>query len=164
MAFSPDGRWLATASGSKPARIWDVASMQIIRELTVKKVFGVAFSPDGRWLATAGKDGTARIWDAASGQEFSAFYHGRPVRAVMFSPDSLLLGTASDDKTARVWDVAGRRRGPFLMAARSGRWRSARTACCWAPPAMTGQPGSGTSPAGRRSRPFLMAARSGGRV
>jgi WD40 repeat protein len=64
VAFSPDGRLLATASGDDgTARLWDPAAGEHRRTLTGHKwpVLGVAFSPDGRLLATAGDDGTARL-------------------------------------------------------------------------------------------------------
>ena len=65
MAFSPDGRLLATASHDKTARLWDPATGECLRTLTGHDsgVTGVAFSPDGRLLATASEDKTARLWD-----------------------------------------------------------------------------------------------------
>jgi WD40 repeat protein len=65
VAFSPDGRLLATASADGTARLWDPATGQHQRTLTghTNAVLGVAFSPDGRLLATAGDDGTMRLWD-----------------------------------------------------------------------------------------------------
>ena len=70
VAFSPDGRLLATASLDGTARLWDPATGEHRRTLTGHTgwVHGVAFSPDGRLLATASDDGTARLWDPASGE------------------------------------------------------------------------------------------------
>jgi WD40 repeat protein len=68
VAFSPDGRWLATASRDGNARIWDAASGEELRKLMGHGgVEGVAFSPDGRWLATATADNTAQIWAMEEG-------------------------------------------------------------------------------------------------
>ena len=65
MAFSPDGRLLATAGRDNTARLRDPATGELLRTLTGhdSAVRGVAFSPDGRLLATAGRDKTARVWD-----------------------------------------------------------------------------------------------------
>ena len=62
VAFSPDGRLLATAVA---ARLWDPATGDSLRTLTghAGPVLGVAFSPDGRLLATASGDKTARVWN-----------------------------------------------------------------------------------------------------
>jgi WD40 repeat protein len=65
VAFSPDGRLLATASGDKTAQVWDPATGEHLRTLTGHDgpVLGVAFSPDGRLLATASYYDTAQVWD-----------------------------------------------------------------------------------------------------
>jgi WD40 repeat protein len=65
LAFSPDGRRLASSTGGD-TKVWDVASGQELRTI---KGTGMAFSPDGRRLASATREDTVMVWDAESGQE-----------------------------------------------------------------------------------------------
>src|SRR5215216_5141363 len=105
VAFSPDGKDLATVSDDKTARIWDLSS-EDERMALGDKVKDVAFSPDGKHLATASDDETARVWDAMDGSEVAALVHEDAVNGVAFSPDDKYLATASEDGTARIWDLS----------------------------------------------------------
>ena len=71
VAWSPEGKRLATGSRDGTAKVWDAASGQEL--LTLKGhsnfVIGIAWSPDGKRLATGSWDNTAKVWDAVSGRE-----------------------------------------------------------------------------------------------
>jgi hypothetical protein len=69
VAFSPDGRLLASGSADKTIKLWEVATGSLVRTLSghTDSVSSVAFSPDGRLLASGSSDNTIKLWDVASG-------------------------------------------------------------------------------------------------
>jgi WD40 repeat protein len=117
LAFSPDGKMLATATGNPmtnegTARLWDASTgKQIGKEIKhPSRVRAVAFSHDGKFLVTGSGEGLgegeARLWNAVSAEPVGKpFAHKAPVWSVALSPDGKTLLTGCDDKIPRLWRV-----------------------------------------------------------
>jgi WD40 repeat protein len=117
-AYSPDGKYLATAEGGMEARnaasghlvtVWDVSSRQIVKTLQshTNDVRAVAFSPDGTLLASGSYDETVKFWDTATWQELVTL-RSHKINTLAFSGDGERLVSGGADKTIKIWDVATR--------------------------------------------------------
>ncbi len=116
VAFSPDGKLLATAGANQLAKLWDADTGQEVLALKHDAAgFDLVFSPDGKQLATGPSDGKTAVWDVSSGKKLLELSgHTDPVDAIAYSPDGKRLATASRTWKARVWDASSGKEILFL--------------------------------------------------
>jgi len=99
VAFSPDGRFVVTASADSTARVWDAATGAKLGELRGhgKGVNSASFSPDGKFIVTAGDDATVRLWDATRFAQVRMIGGTYPsaVLSAEYSPDGRFIAAAS---------------------------------------------------------------------
>ena len=143
VAFSRDGRRIASAGRDRTVRLWDPATRKALRTLYGHKGYalGVAFSPDGTHLVSVGEDRSVRLWEAATGRDLATFRgHTFHVFAVAFHPDGRRILSGGYGGMIKVWDMQQSRPVVFekqpwwvtgaafrcdgrLVATESDRWR-----------------------------------------
>jgi WD40 repeat protein len=108
LAYSPDGKLLATGSYDTTVRIWEAASGREVRVLRghAKPVHRVAFRPGGAQLLSAGDDERVWLWDLRTGEGQPLYGHGARVWAAGFSPDGTLLASADVHGSVVLYDLA----------------------------------------------------------
>ncbi|WP_406694239.1 sigma-70 family RNA polymerase sigma factor [Singulisphaera sp. Ch08] len=115
LAFSPDGKALASSSFDPMVKLWAPSSGRELTSLPLAGgnlagglwARGLAFSPDGKTLAAGLSDGSIALWDVASGRRTATLRgHEQHLFSVAFSPDGKTLASASKDGSVRLWDLA----------------------------------------------------------
>src|SRR5262249_46697376 len=107
VAFSPDGKWLATGGWDRTIKLRDAATGA--ERLTILAhegfVLDLAFSPDSRSLASTREDRSVRLWEIPSGRRIGVFHgHTDFVQAVAFAPDGCEVASGGRDGTLKLWN------------------------------------------------------------
>jgi WD40 repeat protein len=108
VAFSPDGKLLATGDSYGELRLYQVVDGKQLLVCTGHKdwLWCVAFSPNGNILASSGKDQTIKLWDVNTGHCLVTLHgHSGGIWSIAFSPEGNILISASEDQTVKLWDI-----------------------------------------------------------
>jgi WD40 repeat protein len=117
LAFSADGRLLASCSFDRSAKIWNAALGTEETSIMAHErgVTCLALSPDSRTLATGGADNSVKLWSSLTGKpKTSIAAHSQPVRALAWSPDGRLLASTGADRLIQVWRADGTPAGAIV--------------------------------------------------
>jgi len=112
VAYSPDGRWLATSCSDETIRLWDAATGAFVRAIVAhdRSISGICWSPDGTILASASGDRTVRLWEPESGRRLLTLQGEQGFGPVAWSPDGRRLAAAMPSALSggtQIWEFTG---------------------------------------------------------
>jgi len=109
IAYSPDGKFIASGSVDNTVKIWDVATGREFGTLIGHSysVNSIIYSPDGRYIVSGSGDRTLKLWDAVTCKEVKTFSgHNARVSYVTYSPNGKYIASCSNiDRTVKIWDA-----------------------------------------------------------
>jgi uncharacterized protein (TIGR03067 family) len=118
LAFSPDGKILASGNVKKALMLWEASSGKPIASLRghAKDISSLAFRRDGTILASASLDTTIDLWDISAAKHITTIYPSGPsIHAVDFNPDGSLLASAGSGGSIKLWEIpSGKEKAEFI--------------------------------------------------
>ncbi len=109
LVFSPDSQLLASSSGDKTIKLWQLKNSELFRVFPsahLDTIWSIAISPDGQTLVSGSGDKTIKIWNLKTGELLRTIVgHTDTVRSVAISPDGQIIVSGSGDKTVKIWNL-----------------------------------------------------------